>query len=88
MGCMICRSVGSFHSVWYAIGTFSNAFRKLRPVWFPEIPARILLRRDCCYVKSDRDNGGSVLAAREMRLVVVFDWAISVGHFWAKPTCT
>ena len=51
---------------WYAIDTFSDAFCKLRPVCFPEIPARFLLRRDCWYVQADRDNAGSVLAVREM----------------------
>ena len=32
---------------WYAIDTFSDAFCKLMPVCFPEIPARFLHRRDC-----------------------------------------
>ena len=31
---------------WYAIDTFSDALCKLRPVYFPEIPARFLHRRD------------------------------------------
>ena len=36
---------------WYAIDTFSDAFRKLRPVCFPEIPARFLHRRGRWYVQ-------------------------------------
>ena len=50
----------------YAIDTFIDAFRKLRPVCFPEIPARFRHRRYCWYVQADRDNAGCVMAVREM----------------------